>query len=102
MASPKPCPEGQHRNEKTHRCNKTKTAAVKSPPKALPSPKSKSDVQAIADVAIMKRIQSDYMQVRSELAKMEKERDQYRNAYENMVRTMAKCHEDLKQEKKRR
>jgi hypothetical protein len=42
------------------------------------------------------------MQLRSEIAKMEQERDKNRDAYENMVRTMAKCHEDLKQEKRRR
>ena len=82
MPSPKPCPEGQYRNEKTRRCNKIKAV--------------KSDSQAIADVALMKQIQTDYMHLRSELAKMEKDRDQYRHAYENMVRTMAKCNEDLK------
>jgi hypothetical protein len=39
--------------------------------------------------------------MRSEYAKMEKQRDEYREAYEKMVRTMAECHEDLKQERRR-
>ena len=95
MPSPKPCPEGKHFNEKTRRCNKNKSSTS-------PAKKSSPDARAIADVAIMKQIQNDYMSVRSELAKMEKERNKYRDAYENMVRTMAKCHEDLKQEKRHR
>ena len=105
MPSSKPCPEGQIRNEKTHRCNKIKTSAANSKSSKTKANKaakvSKADERAIQDVAIMKQIQNDFMQVRSELAKMEKERDKYRDAYENMVRTMAKCHEDLKKERRR-
>ena len=117
----KPCPAGQERNEKTNRCRKIAAAAAskspskspsktpsksssKSPSKKSPSKSSKkvaADERAIQDVAMMKQIQNDYLEMRSEYVKMEKERDKYREAYENMVRTMAKCHEDLKQERRR-
>ena len=115
MASPKPCPEGKVRNEKTKRCiNEKKKASSKASSKASPKTSKasskaapakasrKDDERAIADVAIMKDMQKQYMQLRSELAKVEEQRDKFRDAYENMVRTMAKCHEDLKQEKRRR
>jgi hypothetical protein len=114
----KPCPAGQERNEKTNRCRKIAAATSassskkskspsKSPSKSSSKSPSKSskkvaaDERAIQDVAMMKQIQNDYLEMRSEYAKMEKERDKYREAYENMVRTMAKCHEDLKQERRR-
>lgn len=110
MASPKPCPEGKVRNEKTKRCinekkkasPKTSKASSKAAPAKAPKASRKEDERAIADVAIMKDMQKQYMQLRSELAKVEEQRDKFRDAYENMVRTMAKCHEDLKQEKRRR
>lgn len=111
MASPKPCPEGKVRNEKTKRCinEKKKASSKASSPKTskaalakAPKASRKEDERAIADVAIMKDMQKQYMQLRSELAKVEEQRDKFRDAYENMVRTMAKCHEDLKQEKRRR
>jgi len=123
----KPCPAGQERNEKTNRCRKIAAAtsassskkakspskspsktpsksSSKSPSKKSPSKSTKkvaADERAIQDVAMMKQIQKDYLEMRSEYAKMEKERDKYREAYENMVRTMAKCHEDLKKEQRR-
>jgi hypothetical protein len=100
----KPCSDGKVRNEKTKRCIKEKTSSSKAP-KSKASTKttssSNSDARAKADIAIMKDIQNQYMLVRIELVKMEKERDKFRDAYENMVRTMAKCHEDLKLEKRR-
>jgi hypothetical protein len=113
----KPCPAGQERNEKTNRCRKiaatatsassksssksSKSPAKNSKPPSKSSKKVAADERAIQDVAMMKQIQNDYLEMRSEYAKMEKERDKYREAYENMVRTMAKCHEDLKQEQRR-
>ena len=109
--SVKPCPQGQERNEKTNRCRKiaaaTASASLKSFSKTFSKSSSKStkkvaaDERAIQDVAMMKQIQKDYLEMRSEYAKMERERDKYREAYENMVRTMAKCHEELKQERRR-
>ena len=108
--SVKPCPQGQERNEKTNRCRKiaaaTASASSKSSSKSSKSPskstkKVAADERAIQDVAMMKQIQKDYLEMRSEYAKMERERDKYREAYENMVRTMAKCHEELKQERRR-
>lgn len=98
----KPCSNGKVRNEKTKRCIKEKSSSkASSKSDSVKTKSSKSDAQAKADIAMMKDIQNQYMQVRSELGKMEKERDKFRDAYENMVRTMAKCHEALKEKTRR-
>ena len=102
----KPCSEGKIRNPSTNRCinaekpKKTKKATKEKSPNLKPtSIKSKSPKQN--DLKLASDIQKDYLKQRAELGKLEAKLEDCQNRHVDLMRTMAKCHEDLKELKRK-
>ena len=80
--SPKPCPDGKVRNPTTKKCVKSKVATPN-------------------DLALASDIQKDYLKQRAQLGKLEAKLEDCKNRHVELMHTMAKCHEDLKELKRK-